>query len=106
MPKVRDASTYPDPTTYAGSQKCLMDEPSYVCDPDDVLLSEERKLLNDKLIQLEQRTRQFYGTDCEMKGITGAIAIVKRVKGSSENVSSLDNYSSLSFPLEIQDDGR
>lgn len=67
-------------------QRCNMRTTAAVCDPDAVLTDAERQRLNYELNQLEARTRQPQGRDfCEKRGIVGAIAIAKHVRGGSEN---------------------
>jgi len=98
-----DAQSYPNPTTN-GYQQCNMKNPSSICDPDSVLTEQQRYRLNYELTQLESRTRQLNGHDfCEKKGITGAIAIAKHVRGGSENaVKMMANEMLRSWKLDNQ----
>uniref|UniRef100_A0A915PRU2 TPM domain-containing protein n=1 Tax=Setaria digitata TaxID=48799 RepID=A0A915PRU2_9BILA len=79
-----DASNIPNPT--AGDYKrCHMRTTSNLCDPDEVLTDSQRYRLNHELHQLEARTRQDHAPDfCQKKGITAAMAIVKHIRGNSE----------------------
>jgi hypothetical protein len=80
-----DAASYPNPTS-EGFRQCNMKSTASICDPDSVLTESERYRLNHELSQLEGRTRQENArTFCEKKGITGAIALAKNVRGASEN---------------------
>lgn len=98
-----DAQSYPNPTT-DGYQQCNMRSPSSLCDVDVVLNEQQRYRLNYELTQLESRTRQLNGHDfCEKKGIVGAIAIAKRVRGGSENaVKAMANEMLRSWKLDDQ----
>ncbi|KAM3716129.1 Nuclear pore complex protein [Dirofilaria immitis] len=79
-----DVSNFPNPT--AGDYKrCRMRTTSNICDPDEILTESQRYRLNHELHQLESRTRQDHALDfCQKKGITAAMAIVKHVRGNSD----------------------
>uniref|UniRef100_A0A0R3RFE4 TPM domain-containing protein n=1 Tax=Elaeophora elaphi TaxID=1147741 RepID=A0A0R3RFE4_9BILA len=79
-----DVSNFPNPT--AGDYKrCHMRTTSNICDPDEVLTDAQRYRLNHELHQLESRTRQDHAPDfCQKKGITAAMAIVKHIRGNSD----------------------
>lgn len=79
-----DVSNFPNPT--AGDYKrCNMRTTSNICDPDEILTESQRYRLNHELHQLESRTRQDHAPDfCQKKGITAAMAIVKHIKGNSD----------------------
>ncbi|VDO59178.1 unnamed protein product [Onchocerca flexuosa] len=82
-----DVSNFPNPT--AGDYKrCRMRTTSNICDPDEVLTEQQRYRLNHELHQLESRTRQDHAPDfCQKKGITAAMAIIKHIRGNSDQVS-------------------
>ncbi|VBB27940.1 unnamed protein product, partial [Acanthocheilonema viteae] len=79
-----DASNFPNPTT-GDYKRCHMRTTSSICDPDEVLTEQQRYRLNHELHQLESRTRQDHAPDfCQKKGITAAMAVVKHIRGNSE----------------------
>ncbi|TKR60292.1 hypothetical protein L596_027559 [Steinernema carpocapsae] len=79
-----DVGNYPNPTA-RDFKRCNMRTTANICDPDKVLGEQSRYRLNHELHQLESRTRQDHGrTFCEKKGITGAMAIAKHVRGGSD----------------------
>uniref|UniRef100_A0A1I8A649 TPM_phosphatase domain-containing protein n=1 Tax=Steinernema glaseri TaxID=37863 RepID=A0A1I8A649_9BILA len=79
-----DVGNYPNPTA-RDFRRCNMRTTAQICDPDKVLGEQARYRLNHELHQLESRTRQDHGgTFCQKKGITGAMAIAKHVRGGSD----------------------
>lgn len=55
-----DQQTLPNPTTKEGFSKCGMTKESFLCDPDHVLSNEERKLLNNQLMQFQKETSYVF----------------------------------------------
>uniref|UniRef100_A0AAF5PSM1 TPM domain-containing protein n=2 Tax=Wuchereria bancrofti TaxID=6293 RepID=A0AAF5PSM1_WUCBA len=98
-----DVSNFPNPT--AGDfKRCHMRTTSNICDPDEILTESQRYRLNHELNQLEARTRQDHAPDfCQKKGITAAMAIVKHIKGNSdEAIKEMANQILRKWTLDSQ----
>jgi hypothetical protein len=98
-----DATNYPNPTA-GGFQQCNMLTQSQICDPDQILSEADRSRINHELQQLEARTRQDHaGTFCEKKGITGALAVARRVRGGTEEATKeMANMMKRTWSLDAQ----
>uniref|UniRef100_A0A915EPZ8 Uncharacterized protein n=1 Tax=Ditylenchus dipsaci TaxID=166011 RepID=A0A915EPZ8_9BILA len=73
----QQASAYPDPLV--SDSKCQMDEPSFLCDPDQVFTKSERTQVHKRLQQLSTETKRPDRKDvCQSKGISLGVAISQR----------------------------
>uniref|UniRef100_A0A914GRI5 Uncharacterized protein n=1 Tax=Globodera rostochiensis TaxID=31243 RepID=A0A914GRI5_GLORO len=70
---------YPNPLRDGQFAKCKMPRKSYLCDPDEVLSSEERERLAQMLDSFRDQTKNDGGqSGCKKKGVTGAVALTKK----------------------------
>uniref|UniRef100_A0A183BXL1 PH domain-containing protein n=1 Tax=Globodera pallida TaxID=36090 RepID=A0A183BXL1_GLOPA len=70
---------YPNPLRDGQFAKCKMSRKSYLCDPDEVLSSEERETLAQMLDSFRDQTKNDGGqSGCKKKGVTGAVALTKK----------------------------